>query len=52
MRDEVVKFYTIVNGMCAGQCEGPTFYQVAVDERLRIAHVIKHSRSPRHIMIQ
>jgi len=27
-----VKFYTIANGMCVGQCEGSTLYEVAVDE--------------------
>ena len=50
--DEVVKFYTIAIGMCVGHCEGPTLYKVAVDERVRIAHVIKHSRSPRNMMVQ
>ena len=29
---EDVKFYTIDNGMCVGQCEGSTLYEVAVDE--------------------
>ena len=29
---EDVKFYTIANGMCVGQCEGSTLYEVAVDE--------------------
>ena len=47
---EDVKFYTIANGMCVGQC--PTLYKVAVDERVRIAHVIQHSRSPRNRMVQ
>ena len=30
--DEDVKFYTIANGMCVGQCEGSTLYEVAVDK--------------------
>ena len=29
---EDVKFSTIDNGMCVGQCEGPTLFEVAVDE--------------------
>ena len=29
---EAVKFYTIANGTCVGQCEGSTLYEVAVDE--------------------
>ena len=32
MSDEVEKLCTIANGMCAGQCEGPTIYEV-VDNR-------------------
>ena len=49
MCDEIEKFYTIANGMCVGPC--PTLYK-AVDERVRIAHVIQHSRSPRNRMVQ
>jgi len=49
---EDVKFYTIANGMCVGQCEGSTLCEVAVNERVRIAHVVRHSRSPRNMMVQ
>ena len=45
MCDEVVKFYTIASVMCVGQCKGPTMYKVADDERVWIAHVVKHIRS-------
>ena len=52
MYDGIVKFYTIANGMCVGQCEGSTLCEVAVNERVRIAHVVRHSRSPRNMMVQ
>ena len=47
---EDVKFYTIANGMCAGQCEGPTIYEVVDNRSVQIAHVIKRSK-PHHNMI-
>ena len=50
MSDEVEKLCTIANGMCVGQCEGPTIYEVVDNRSVQIAHVIKRSK-PHHNMI-
>ena len=38
--------------MVIGQCEGPTFYEVAFHEIVQIAHVIKHSRPPGNMIVR
>ena len=44
MCDDTVKLCAIADGMCVGQCEGLTFYKVAVDGSVQIVRVIIHNR--------
>ena len=44
MCDDTAKLCAIADGMCVGQCEGLTFYKVAVDGSVQIVQVIIHNR--------